>query len=82
MWITSNEKYGILVVLEIKQITMIKLEPYLAEKREEVMWAMADTETQGYTISQIARIFSIPKSTAHDIIRRKPEGWKPRWIKK
>jgi len=60
---------------------MSKLEPYLAEKVQELIWSMSDPDTQGYSGAQIARMFNMPKSTAHDIIKRKPLGWKAKWVK-
>jgi len=61
----------------------VRLEPYLAEKREEMIWALSDPETQGYSMAQIARIFNdMPKSTIQSIIERKPADYKTKWVKK
>lgn len=55
--------------------------PYLLDKRNELIWALAD-ESQGYNATQIAQMFNLHRSTVHDIIKKKPDGWKPKWVKK
>lgn len=58
------------------------IEPYLREKRDELIWAMSDSTTQGYSMGQISRVFNIPKPTVQVIIERKPDDWKVKWVKK
>jgi hypothetical protein len=59
-----------------------KLEPYLRQKRDELIWSLSDPKTQGYSMGQIARMFNdMPKSTVQDIINRRPEGWESPWSK-
>jgi DNA-directed RNA polymerase specialized sigma24 family protein len=36
---------------------------------------------QGYTMSEIAFIFGMPKSTVHKYIKTRPPGWTPKWRK-
>lgn len=54
--------------------------PYLKHKQEELIWSLA-SDKQGYNGSQIALIFNLPRSTTHEIIKRKPEGWTSPWSK-
>lgn len=54
------------------------MQPYVIEKRNELIWALA---TQGYTTRQIGFIFGISKSTAHNIMSKMPAGWVSPWIK-
>ena len=54
------------------------MKQYLKEKREQLMWAMSE---QDYSLADIGAIFGLPKSTAHDIIKKKPEGWVSPWVK-
>lgn len=42
------------------------------------MWALAK---QGYNGSQIAQIFGVARSTAHEIIKSMPKGWESPWTK-
>lgn len=53
--------------------------PYLKETRDEAIWF--HTKYKGYNGSQIAQVFNIPRSTAHDIIKRMPEEWESSWVK-
>ena len=50
----------------------------LREKRNELIWALA---YQGYNGSQIGLIFNINRSTVLQALRKKPEDYKPKWIK-
>lgn len=51
---------------------------YLREKRAELMWALSK---QGYNGAQLAQLFNIARSTAHEIIKQMPEGWETPWHK-
>ena len=56
-----------------------KVEKYLLEKRDEIMWAL---DHQGHTPAQIGRIFNIRHlSTVVRIIARKPARYVPKWKK-
>lgn len=54
------------------------IEPYLAHKRDEIIWSLI---RQGYTPAQISRMFSMPTSTSHKIAARLPENWESPWKK-
>lgn len=54
------------------------LEKHLIDKRNELIWALS---LQDYTHAQISRIFNINRSTALRIIKKKPSGWQPKWVK-
>lgn len=54
------------------------MEKYLSDKRDELVWALL---MQDYTVAQVARIFNVHRSLIHQILKRKPEGWKPKWRK-
>lgn len=56
-----------------------QLEPYLIDKRNEIMWALAK---QGYTTTDIGRIFNMSKSRASVIIREMPINYTVKWIKR
>ena len=58
---------------------MIKLESYLEEKRNEIIWALAH---QHFTNAQIGRIFNRDRGTIADILKKKPRDWQTKWIKK
>lgn len=55
------------------------MEPYLKEVRDEAIWF--HHKYKGYNGSQISKIFNIPRSTVHEIIKKMPEGWETKWIK-
>lgn len=55
-----------------------KLEPYLEDKRNELLWAL---EAQGYTRAQIGRMFNENRVTVHRIMTAKPKGWVTKWVK-
>lgn len=55
-----------------------KIEKYIKEKRNELIWALA---LQGYTGAQIGRIFNRDRSTVLRIIGMKPVRWTPKWVK-
>lgn len=57
----------------------LRMEAHIREKRDEIVWALF---IQGYTPSQIGRLFNIRhRSTVIRIIRRKPYRWIPKWVK-
>ena len=51
---------------------------HVIEKRLELLYAIS---LQGYTMSEIAFIFGMPKSTAHKYISQRPVGWTAKWRK-
>lgn len=51
---------------------------YLFDKRSELVWAL---DYQDYNGEQIAIIFNVHRSQINRIIKRKPRGYKPKWIK-
>jgi transposase len=55
-----------------------ELEPYLQEKRNEIIFSL---DNQGYNRAQIARIFNMSKSRMNEIVNSKPDGWKDKWVK-
>jgi hypothetical protein len=58
----------------------VRVENHLLEKRDELIWALS---LQGYTSSQIGRIFNIRyRSTVTRIIKKKPSRWTPKWVKR
>lgn len=56
-----------------------QLEPYLIEKRNEIMWALS---TQGHSTTDIGRIFNISKSRTSVILRAMPKGYTSKWVKR
>lgn len=58
----------------------MKLEPYLKEKRNELLWALME---QGYTDAQLLRMWqSVTSAMAMKRIRdQKPADYKPKWVK-
>lgn len=54
------------------------MEKYLQEKRDELVWALSEQEYSG---AQIARIFGTDRTTIKRIIDKKPENYKPKWVK-
>jgi predicted DNA-binding protein YlxM (UPF0122 family) len=54
------------------------MKEYLREKRNELLWSMCE---QDYSVSDIGAIFGLPKSTTHDIIKKRPDGWTSPWTK-
>lgn len=50
----------------------------MRDVRKDVMWHLV---TEGYNGSQLAQIFGIHRSTAHEIIKQMPEGWESPWHK-
>ena len=56
-----------------------KLEAYLVEKRNEIIWHLV---FQNYTVAQIARMFNFRhRATVLRIVEKRPEGYKPKWTK-
>lgn len=51
---------------------------HVTDKRTELLYAIS---LQGYTMSEIAFIFGMPKSTAHKYISQRPSDWTPKWRK-
>lgn len=51
---------------------------HLAEKRAELIWALAE---QDYAQVDLAEIFSIPRQEVWKIIQKMPDGWKSPWFK-
>jgi len=62
-----------------KCVDNYKLEAFLKEKREEIIWALS---IQDYTDAQIARMFKLNRSTVLRILRNKPKDYQPKWIKR
>ena len=54
------------------------IEPYVVEKRHELIWALAK---QGYNIRHIAYIFGLSTSMAHNIIQKMPANYESPWKK-
>lgn len=54
------------------------MEPYLREKRSELIWALSK---QGYTGAQLAKLFGATRSTISFIIKQMPSDWQPKWKK-
>lgn len=54
------------------------VEKHLIDKRNELIYAIS---LQNYTDAQIGRMFNLNRSTIMRIIKGKPTGWKPKWIK-
>lgn len=55
-----------------------QLERYLIEKRNEILWALVK---QGYSVTDIGRMFNMSKSRASVIIRDMPAGYTAKWVK-
>lgn len=55
-----------------------RLEEYLMEKRDEIIFALS---CQDYTEAQIGRMFRLPRSQIHRMLKRKPAGYSPKWVK-
>ena len=56
-----------------------QLEPYLIEKRNEIMWALA---RQGHSTTGIGRMFGMSKSRASVILRAMPKNYVSKWVKR
>ena len=52
---------------------------HVIEKRLELLYAIS---LQGYTMSEIAFIFGMPKSTVHKYISQRPSDFQPKWVKR
>lgn len=62
-----------------KQKTVI-LEDYLRDKRDEIVWSLV---VQGYTPSQISRMFStLGRSNTHKIVTACPKNYRSPWVKR
>lgn len=55
------------------------MKEYTKEKREELIWALSE---QHYSNADLGEIFNIDRVTVFRIIKRKPEGYKSRWVKR
>jgi len=55
------------------------LEQYLLEKRNEIIFALS---AQDYTEAQIGRIFRLARVSVHRILKDKPSGYRPKWVKR
>lgn len=55
-----------------------EIETYAVEKRNELIWAVS---SQGFNLRQLAFIFGMSKSQAHNILQDKPTGWESPWKK-
>lgn len=51
---------------------------YLVDKRDELIWALS---LQDYSGADIAFIFNVHRSVISNALKKKPRGWKPKWIK-
>lgn len=69
----TTETWYILLMSKVKII-----EQYLAHKRNEIVWSLIK---QGYTSTQVSRMFSMPRSTAHKIASQMPHNWESPWKK-
>jgi transposase len=55
------------------------MEGYLKDMRNEAIWFHYKYKNCNGT--QIAKIFNLHRSTAHEIIKKMPEGWETSWRK-
>ena len=55
------------------------IEPYLAEKRKEIMWSL---KVQGHKNAEIGRIFRLTNARVGVIMEGMPSNYKSPWIKK
>ena len=62
-----------------KTVYNSRLENYLREKRDELIYALS---SQDYTEAQIGRIFKLDRARIHTILKKKPVGYKPKWVKR
>ena len=62
-----------------KSVDNYKLEAFLKEKREEIIWALS---LQDYTDAQIARMFKLNRSTVLRMLRDKPKDYQAKWVKR
>lgn len=51
---------------------------HVVEKRLELIWAIA---LQGYSLTEIAYMFGMPRSTVHKYVAKMPDGWQSKWVK-
>lgn len=56
-----------------------KLSLHLQEKRDELIWAL---DYQGWSQSDIGRMFKLHPSSINAIVHGRPEGWVPKWVKR
>ena len=63
----------------IDRVDSEKLEVHLQDKRNEIIWHLS---LQEYTVAQITRMFNFRhRTTVLRIIEKRPEGYKPKWVK-
>lgn len=55
-----------------------KEKKHLIDKRNELVYAL---DHQGYNGQDIGTVFNIERSTVNRILKTKPKGWTPKWIK-
>lgn len=56
------------------------IEQPLRQKRLELIFALSAPE-QGYTPSQVGRIFGMHRSSILRILKDRPRDYKPKWVK-
>lgn len=54
---------------------MSRLELYLLEERNKLVWF---ADYRGLNGEEVAQIFKINRSTVSDILAKKPKGWNPK----
>ena len=54
------------------------IDRHLQDKRNQLIWALS---LQDYNLTQIGKVFNRDKATIMRIMREKPDGWRPKWIK-
>jgi hypothetical protein len=60
------------------EIKTLGIKPYLAAKRAELIWALAQ---QNYSDADIGNIFNVSKQRVLVIRKQMPDGWVSPWIK-
>ena len=54
------------------------MKEYEREKRDEIIWAIAE---QGYSQQSIARMFNLSKARVSVVVSERPADWKSPWVK-
>ena len=62
----------------VHKLFFMYMEVHIKDKRDEIIWALS---LQNYTDKQIASMFNVDRSTIYRIIKQRPRGWKPKWVK-
>ena len=65
--------YTIIIPMKITEL-------YLREARNEAIWF--HVKHKGYNGTQIAKMFNVTRSNAHNIIKSMPENWETKWTKR